>query len=348
MDFKTYSERFRKEAYNVGFSESNIIKCLDYAEKLYLKNLPVIYNITHLSNLTGIKKNYLVQAATVSKHSHAYYRDFSINKKKKGELRYISEPLPNLKQVQYWILNNILEPIKVSSYAKAYQKKVGLKQNLIFHKNKKKILNLDIENFFTSIKFEAIENVFLNLGYSKTLSKTLAKLCTLRENLPQGAPTSPYLSNIIMLSFDNDVSKFARDRNINYTRYADDLTFSGDFDENIILEFIKSKLFEFGFNLNTNKSTLMHDSQRQIVTGVVVNKKMQLSKDQRKKLRQIFFYIKNYGLESHLERENISSRNYLDKILGQLNFGLYLNKKDENLLKFKTFIIQYKKERGIL
>ncbi|TQM20524.1 reverse transcriptase family protein [Chryseobacterium aquifrigidense] len=344
MDYKTYSERFKIEAYNVGYSESSVALCLNYAKILFDKNLPVIYNVTHLSNLTGIKKNYIIQAATVSKHSHAYYRDFSIAKKKKGERRFISEPLPNLKQIQYWILNNILYQVKVSPYAKAYIKNFGLKQNLRFHKNKKKVLNLDIENFFSAIKFEKVEKVFLNLGYSNTVSKTLSKLCTLKEQLPQGSPTSPYLSNIIMMSFDTEVSLFAKNLNISYTRYADDLTFSGDFDENVVEDFIETKLLEIGFTLNRNKKKLMYDSQRQIVTGVVVNKKIQLSKEQRKKLRQIHYYIKRFGIESHLERQKLSKKKYLSKILGQINFGLYLNKQDKNLLEMKACILKYKKE----
>lgn len=348
MDFKTYSENFRIQAKNVGFSESSIVLCLNYAEKLFNNNLPIVYNITHLSNLTLIKKNYIMQAATVSKHSEAYYREFSIPKKKRHETRTIFEPLPNLKNIQYWILRNILYNIPVSPYAKAYKVNVGLKQNLRFHKDQKKVLNLDIENFFPSIKIEVINNVFLQLGYSTTVSKILSKLCALKDTLPQGAPTSPYLSNIVMIPFDEAVSQFCKNLKIHYTRYSDDLSFSGDFDEVQVQSYVEEKLNQLGFNLNDRKRKLMHSSQRQIVTGVVVNEKIQLAKEDRKRLRQIFHYTDKFGFGSHLERQNVSPKIYIDKLLGKINFGLYLNKKDATLLRYKLFLLNYKRENGII
>ena len=91
----------------------------------------------------------------------------------------------------------------------------------------------------------------------------------------------------------------------------------------------------------------MHSSQRQIVTGVVVNEKIQLSKEDRKELRQIFHYINKFGFASHLERQNFSPKIYIDKLLGKINFGLYLNKKDKYLLIYKLLLLKYKRESGI-
>jgi len=344
MDFISYRHRFTSEAKNLGYSATTIDLCLDYAENLYNNDLPIIYNLTHFSKLTGVKKNYIIQSAVVSKHSSAYYRTFDV-KKKRGGIRTINEPLPNLKMIQYWILNSILSKIEISPYAKAYLKGRDLKQNLRFHKNKKKVLNLDIENFFTNIKFHGVQKIFLDKGYSTTLSKYMAKICCLGDHLPQGAPTSPYLSNIFMLDFDNKISEYTKQRKINYTRYADDMTFSGEFDEAEIVEFVSKELMNKGLSLHPDKKKLMLNTQRQIVTGVVVNEKIQLSKEQRKNLRQEYYYIKKYGLENHLAKRKIAKSSYIDYLIGKINFGIYLNRYDKSLIEFKSYLLNYKHQQ---
>jgi RNA-directed DNA polymerase len=329
----------------MGFSEDSIELCLSYAESLNINGVPIIYNLTHLSKLTAIKRNYIIQAAVSSKHSQAYYRMFVVNKKNGGK-RIIHEPLPNLKKIQYWILQNILSNINISSYTKAYIQKRGLKQNIRFHRKQKKVLNLDIKDFFPSISHDQVETVFKAVGYSHTVSKYLTKLCLLGDSLPQGAPTSPFISNIIMKPFDDEVSEFARSQNINYTRYADDMTFSGDFDESIMIGYINGILSKYGFELNDRKTNLMYNSQRQIVTGIVVNDKIQLSKDKRKNLRLVLHYLKLNGFDGFLLKNKIaiSKEKFINSVMGQISFGLYLNKEDKTLLELKKILLEEKKK----
>lgn len=343
MNFKTYSENFRKNSTNLGYSEDNIRGCLNYAEKLFKNELPVIYNLTHFSKLVGFERNYIIQAAVASKYSDAYYRYHKILKKN-GDVRKIKEPLPNLKAIQYWILNNIFEKMEVSAFAKAYVKKRGLKQNLRFHKSQKKVLCIDIKDFFPSISFNKVQNIFLNSGYSIELSNYLAKLCCLKEKLPQGAPTSPYISNLIFKDIDYEIANYSKKNNLRYTRYADDLTFSGDFDEAIILGQIKKIIEENDFILNEDKTKLMLYSERQIVTGIIVNDKPQLDKETRKEIRQHLFYIKKYGLKSHMERNKINDNIFLNKLMGKISFGLYLNPKDEKLKDSMSYLTELYKE----
>jgi RNA-directed DNA polymerase len=343
FSFNTYKEDFREEAQNVGFSEENILKCLTYSEVLWENNVPIIYNLTHLSKLTGFKKNYISQAAVVSKHSDAYYRYYKIPKKN-GGIRKIQEPLPNLKSIQHWILFNILYKIRSSIYAKAYIKNKGLKDNLKFHKNQKKVFSIDIENFFPNITFDKVYIVFKNVGYSDSMSKYLSKLCCLRDTLPQGAPTSPYISNLIMNDIDEKIGTYCIEKKIRYTRYADDLTFSGDFDEKEVKILVEDLLYQEGFSLNTDKTKLMLNSQRQIVTGVLVNKKLQLTKDKRRELRQVLYFINKYGLDSHIKKTGMNKRNYLDHLIGRIGFGLYLNPNDKELRGYLKKIIQIQKD----
>lgn len=343
FSFNTYKEEFREGAQNVGFSEKNILKCLTYSETLWKNNVPIIYNLTHLSRLTGFKRNYVVQAAVVSKHSDAYYRYYKIPKKNRG-IRKIQEPLPNLKSIQHWILFNILYKIDSSNYAKAYIKNKGLKDNLKFHKNQKKVYSIDIEDFFSNITYDKVCNIFEDVGYSDSMSKYLSKLCCLKNTLPQGAPTSPYISNLIMKDIDKEIGKYCVEKKIRYTRYADDLTFSGDFDEKELTILVKDLLSKEGFKLNTDKTKLMLNSQRQIVTGVLVNKKLQLTKEKRRELRQILYFINKYGLDSHIEKTGMNKRNYLDYLIGRIGFGLYINPNDKELRGYFDKIIQLKKD----
>ena len=109
MTYNEYEREFRKKAKNIGYSEANIVERLNYAKPLIEKKLPIIYNTSHFSRLIGYNRTYLRRAIT---HTRFFYRVFNI-KKKNGKTRIISEPLPNLKDIQSWILNNILYQIIV-------------------------------------------------------------------------------------------------------------------------------------------------------------------------------------------------------------------------------------------
>lgn len=270
MDFESYKLEFTAKASLNGYSKENIDKCLKYAKPLLDKNLPIIYNTAHFCALVGYKRRYLNRAMIYTSY---FYRDFDIIKKN-GKLRKISEPLPSLKEIQYWILRNILEKVKISAFAKAYKRKTTLKENVRFHSNQKILINFDIKDFFPSIQLENIEEIFKNLGYSDWISNLMAKLCTRNKQLPQGAPTSPYLSNIFFKPIDDLIADYCIDKKIRYTRFADDLSFSGDFDEKDLSIFIKETLSAFQLNLNPDKTKILLRNQRQIVTGVVVNDKI--------------------------------------------------------------------------
>lgn len=334
MDFEQYKKEFTKQASSVGYSEINIQRCLKYAEPLLQKKIPVIYNSSNLSNLVGYKKEYLKKAV---RFTNSFYRDFEILKKNKTK-RKISEPLPSLKEIQIWILENILVKVQVSPYAKAYRRNVTLLENLKFHKNQPKVFTLDLENFFTSIKVESVEQIFFDLGYSKLISNLMSKLCTRDGCLPQGAPTSPCLSNIFFKSLDVEISSYCIKNKIRYTRYADDLSFSGDFDEKELLEFVKSKISSIGLKINDKKTNLMKPNTRQTVTGIVVNEKAQVVFHKRNKIRQEIFYIKKFGLVDHIKHLKIRQNNYLEHLLGKVNFILHINPTDKEFLEYKTYL----------
>jgi len=336
MDFESYRKAFTEKAIQSGFSEFNINKCLNYAQTLFSNNVPVIYNTSHFSSLVGYKKNYIKRAALRTDY---FYREFEI-KKKNGKKRKISEPLPSLKDIQLWILKNILYKVEVSKFAKAYVPKVNLKNNITYHKKQKIVFTVDIKDFFPSITQKNVESVFLSLGYSKIISNLLSKLCCLKESLPQGAPTSPYLSNIFMKDFDVSISSYCVKNKIRYTRYADDLTFSGDFNYSLLLRLIKVQAFYKGLVINEEKTKLMGQNERQIITGVVVNEKLQISKTKRDEIRQAMYYIKKFGLKNHMDKVQLKRSYYREHLLGKINFILFLNPEDKEFLEYKKQLKQ--------
>lgn len=353
IDFKIYEHKFVAKARRNGYSEDSIQKCLEYADFLNSNSLPIIYDSFHLAGLVGYNHTYLSRAINSTPF---FYKEFKIKKKNNLEYRIIYEPLPSLKEIQYFILYDILYKVKVSKYCKSYIPKKKFKEFLKYHTNQKIVYTLDIRNFFPSIKYEIIFKLFRNMGYSRSVSDYLSGLTTFQDNvsdskfdryLPQGAPTSPYLSNIIMMDFDDFISRYCNDKEIKYTRYADDIVFSGeemDIDE--INTIVIKQLNRIGLSLNVSKSRVMKQNVPQLVSGVVLNRKMQLPKKQRNELKNIMFFIKKFGLEDHLYKISENRENYLNHLLGRINYGLSLNPKDSELLKYHTYLKKLLKEKS--
>lgn len=195
----------------------------------------------------------------------------------------IAEPLPNLKDIQKWILINILYKIPVSPYAKAYIKKKGIKENVRFYRRQKAVLTLDIHDFFGSIKLYRVYRLLSELGYNEAVDMMLTGLCSLDNELPQGAPTSAALSNIVMKEFDGTIAKYTGENKIRYTRYSYDMTFSGDFNLVDVIRLVRRELKKYGMRLNDEKTRTRRQGQQQEVTGIIVNEKMQLPKKRENK-----------------------------------------------------------------
>lgn len=336
MESKSYIERFEKKALERGLEQDEIEACIKYQLFLKSNGCPIIYDDLHLSKLVGYRIDYIRRACYYQK---SFYRHYKIPKKTEG-LRPISEPLPSLKEIQRWILDNILENVSVSKFAKAYKKNGSVFKHGFLHKNQDVVLTLDIENFFRNINEKMVFNMFSKLGYTNHLSGVLCKLCTLENELAQGAPTSPTISNIILKEFDEKLGEKVIALGGRYSRYADDLTFSGtnELSVEVIEEEVVKMLCQFGFSLNRNKTKTMFKYQRQVVTGVVVNEKVQISKKERREIRQACHYIKTFGLKDHLNRIGETRRNYLQHLMGKINFGLQMNPHDKELRGYMTLL----------
>lgn len=338
MEWEQYERMFLLEAEKKNKSKQYCKTWLVYAKKLFENNLPIIYNQEHLCMLVGYTPEYVYAASNGARH---FYRSFYIVKKNGGSRR-ICEPLPNLKEIQKWILLNVLEKMEVSPYAKAYIKGKNIRENARFHKRQKKVLSLDVHDFFGSISSFLVYEVFVRGGYQSEVAMMLTQLCCLDGCLPQGAPTSALLSNIIMKQFDDDIAKYVNENKIRYTRYADDMTFSGNFNEKEVIRFVRKRLKKIGLTLSEEKIRVRYQGQQQEVTGIVVNDKLQLSKQKRKRIRQEIYYIKKYGLQSHLEYVQEERCNYIEHIKGEIAYAVFINPRDVEMKKYLEYVKTYR------
>ncbi len=272
---------------------------------------------------------------TLSNHVERYYRKVYIPKKN-GKKRKLLIPDPILLQVQRNILSEILMQMPVSNYAKAYQKGSDISKMASVHKNQKKVLHLDIHDFFGNITYRMVyQQVFSQNRFPSAIGTLLAHLCCYRDYLPQGAPTSPVISNLVLKPFDDYVGRWCRESGIIYTRYCDDMVFSGDFDTKSVIHKVRAFLAVMGFSLNEKKSEVRLPYQRQSVLGIVVNEKVQVSREYRRNVHQEVYYSRKYGVDDHLtylkngEEKKQEKEKYLLSLLGKVNYILQINPQDK-------------------
>ena len=286
------------------------------------------------------KKKYLNTIYSISNNIENNYKIYKI-KKKNGKYRTIYEPNSLLKHIQRQILVKILDNKAISKYAKAYHKGINLKDNAIPHLNKELILKLDIKDFFENISFIDVYNSCFSIEYfPKSVGMILTYLCTYDDYLMQGAPTSAYISNLVMKEFDEVLGLWCEENNISYTRYSDDMTFSGEFNPREVIVKVRKMLYKLGLELNNKKIHIIHKSSNQNVTGIVVNEKVQVSAKYRKEIRQEIYYIRKFGLESHLKKRNIDieKEKYINILYGKILYVLQINNKDNEFNEYKKFM----------
>ncbi len=189
------------------------------------------------------------------------------------------------------------------------------------------------------------ERVFEEKKYSEPIRILLSVLCVYSHTIPQGAPTSPTISNIIMRDFDEVVGEWCNERGISYSRYCDDMTFSGDFDEKEVVDFVRAELRKAGFFLNNKKTVCLHDGQRKEVTGIVVNEKLAVPANYKKKIRQELYYINKYGLESHLSKMGYNKDKYLNGLFGRINYALSVEPQNVELKNGRRTLFELKKSK---
>ena len=261
-----------------------------------MKNLSEVTNRNELADFLGIPRKKLTHILYVKKPD-SYYMQFEIPKKS-GEPRIINAPTGALKSVQKRILFALEkmtsdESVYKTNISHAFQKKRSIITNAKIHRNKKIVINFDLNDFFGSFHFGRVcgffqKNQHFKLPYEVAVAIT--QLVCFNGALPQGAPTSPMITNLISQIMDVKLLKLAKKYKLDFTRYADDLTFSTNdkkflekYDE--FHEQLKRTISFLGFEINEAKTRLQFCDSHQTVTGLTVNKKVQVPRNYYKRVR---------------------------------------------------------------
>lgn len=200
----------------------------------------------------------LITRILVNKSS--YYRHFKIPKKS-GGVRAVSSPKTYLKVILSYIKTHLFSGIEVHKSVHSYRKGRSFLTNAQEHVGKKYVLNIDLESYFSSINIHKVNKVLKDNDFSSNSRKLLIQLCTLNKVLPQGSPTSPILSNAAFYRIDESMYEYCLRNNLNYTRYSDDITISGD--SKAAIQKAKTRLIAMaesngaGFKVNNKKTRLM-------------------------------------------------------------------------------------------
>ena len=335
-------EKYKAKILNSSdYTEEKKNKYIMRIELLELKNSIVILNSYHLSNLIGIKwQNFKWMVNNID----ACYHNFKISKKSGGK-RIINAPSNALEYCQKFIKEQILEQIAVHPCAHGFANNKSIVTNASQHLNEEVVLNIDLKDFFPSISAKKVFFVFNKLcNYDSSVSYCLTKLVTYKNSLPQGACTSPVISNIVTFKMDLRLKKLSDKLGINYSRYADDITFSGNkkIINSKLLNLVRKIISECGYCINDNKTRFESCFGRQEVTGLIINNgKISVSKRYLKSIRQDLYYIKKYGLEDHKKRNNITNAFYQEHIKGQILFVYSIDKdKGKKLLNEYNLIFE--------
>ena len=283
-----------------------------------------------VADILGIKETAL-RYFLYNRRPENMYNSFSIPKND-GSAREISAPQNELKQIQRKLANilSVIYDPKICSYG--FIKRKSHVENADKHINKRILLNIDLKDFFNQIHFGRIRGMLMSKPYelSDEAATTISQLACYKGKLPQGAPSSPILTNMICVPLDNAMMKIAKEARCTYTRYADDITFSTnnrEFSQSIVYvennniflgQKLKTALEKHSFEVNSQKINLRTKVQRQEVTGITVNYTKNCRRSYLKQTRAIIHSCEKYGVYN-------AAKTYVEK-------GLCRNKKIIELL----------------
>ena len=248
------------------------------------------------------------------KFDHLYTK-FEIPKKS-GNNRLISAPINGLKRLQKSILVKLLNPIGAHESAFGFLPKKSIVDNASSHVGKKIVVNIDIQNCFPSVAWQLVLSALKRDLSSQLSDKSISFLvdvCTYNGNLPIGSPASPALLNRILYKTDEILSMQAGLKNCIYTRYADDLTFSGDDNAIKLIGIAKSVLSRIGLRLDPVKTNIFRAGRRQVCTGLVVNDKVNVPRNIRRRIRAAIHALEHQKT-LHWNGEQISASSLRGRI----------------------------------
>lgn len=274
--------------------------------------------------------------------SRLQYIQFTVPKKS-GGTRMLSAPHRRLAAAQEWILHNILNKLPTEEAAHGFVAGRSIVTNASPHTGRAVVVNMDLEGFFPTIAFPRVRSVFHRLGYSPAVATILALLCTEcprrkveysgqtlfvatgPRGLPQGACTSPALSNQVARRLDKRLQGIANKMQLTYTRYADDITFSGNAELSERVGYVMARIRHIaqdeGFSVNDAKSRVLRRNTAQAVTGLVVNDRVGVARAKVRRVRAILHQAKKTGLDAQNRENHPNFRGWLEGMIAYIGMS---------------------------
>lgn len=322
------------EAYfsDLGINQDYIREYIDYAGPMLRAGVPPIFEDVHLSLLIGRDLGTLYAMVF---GTGKFYRSFTIRKRRGGK-RLIQSPYPSMLECQKWISEHILQKIQVSRCATGFRRNQSILRNASLHCKRDVLLKLDIKDFFPSISVNRVIDIFNSFGFPPNISFLLGRLCTLNGRLPQGAATSPIVSNIICKQMGDRLYSLCLSKNLRYTRYADDIAISGVQIEVGTNYLIREIINAEGFLINEEKTRICGPRDKKIVTGLDITAgKPRLTRSYRRELQRDVYFVWSAGLASHLSKRKIFNPNYMEHLQGKIAFWESIEPESAQMKKCK-------------
>ncbi|MFC3193599.1 reverse transcriptase family protein [Marinicella sediminis] len=359
------SHAYLNQGASLGYSIEKIESLLIESYELIKSGFPPLFSLNHLAKNSDVDFYNLRKVIQRKCTDFKYLYDIHKIPKRSGGFRFIHSPGSQIKRVQRWINECILYNSKPHWRCFSFHPGGSILDCASIHCESKWLIKIDIERFFDSITEKQVYEVFVELGYKPLISFELARICTVNHKkkikkhyykkwvmfntdkgmpykkdeiktigyLPQGAPTSPQLSNLVFKKHDEHIFEVAKKNDLQYTRYADDMTFSTvkkNFSREKAVTFVKelySYLSKYGFSPNHTKLKIVPPGAHKVVLGLNVNSNTpRLSRVFKNRVENHLRCIEKYGLESHRIHIQFNSIFALiDHIRGLINYALQID-----------------------
>lgn len=329
-----------------------------------MKDFRNIYNIYRLKQFLDdiCRRNYCDSQSLFKGFEIDFFKDFYkgtrweifkiVKDKRKSTYRTICAPKDRVKLLLKCIKDLLEEVYTPNLHATAYTKGKGIKVNASMHIGQNWVYNIDLKDFFFHINQERVEKRLIKppFNFKKNVANIIAYICCMQDKkklrekwgafLPQGSPVSPLLSNAVCDKMDLELQKLARLYGYHYSRYADDITFSGGNDiskNNSFISELNKVIENNGFVINMDKTRCQHYSKRQIVTGLVVNEKVNISSKYCKGIRSLLHIWEKYGYQAAYETyfvyhpNELRGCNFINKIDGKIEYIHHIKGKNNSL-----------------
>lgn len=259
-----------------------------------------------------------------TQHSWRYYTKFE-RRKRSGGVRTISASTDRLKSLQRIVLDGLLALFPMPEHVHGCVKGRSAVTNARLHVGQAVVINIDLSDFFATVSFDMVSEIFAkHFHFDEQASEVFARLSVVGGGLPQGAPTSPALANIAALQLDADIIERCKQalapEDFQYSRYVDDITISGGAGLVDFVPEIYKVIERHGFEPNIKKTKILRRTNRQSVTGVVVNEHANVPKGVLREIRQQVYYCNKFGVQEHCDSLGITPKHFLKTIRGQIGY----------------------------